>query len=120
MNIFQRLARVRAAQARLRQARVALGAPAAALLSRGRDHPLTTVGTASAAGFVLGRLNVHPLRVPGLRALLGGGLAEAVAFGTRLIAEFSEVRRDKDRHATAATERQPDLFDQPGSEPVAP
>jgi hypothetical protein len=31
---------------------------------------------------------VHPLRVPGMGPLLSGGLADAVAFGTRLIAEL--------------------------------
>jgi hypothetical protein len=58
------------------------------LLARGHAHPLTTVGGAAGAGFVLGRLNVHPLRIPGLGSLLGGGLAEAVAYGTRLVAEL--------------------------------
>jgi hypothetical protein len=120
MNIFKRRIGVQQAQARVHAARNELGVPVSALLSRGRDHPLTTVGTASVAGFVLGRLNVHPLRIPGLRALLGGGLAEAVAYGARLVAEFSEIRGGTDRHANAATEQQPDLFDRPGREPVAP
>jgi hypothetical protein len=34
---------------------------------------------------------VHPLRVPGLGPLLGGGLAEVVAHGARLIAELSAM-----------------------------
>ena len=88
MSIFQRVAKVRAAHRRMRAARLALSPPAAALLARGKRHPLGTVGAAAGAGFVLGRLNVHPLRIPGFGALLGGGLAEAVAYATRLIAEL--------------------------------
>jgi hypothetical protein len=88
MSIFQRIGKVKAAQARMTLARHELSTPTAALLVRGHRHPLTTVGTAAGAGFVLGRLNVHPLRIPGLGSLLGGGLAEAVAYGTKLIAEI--------------------------------
>lgn len=88
MSIIRRLSKVKAAQARMTAARHALSTPTAALLARGHAHPLTTLGTAAGAGFVLGRLNVHPLRIPGLGSLLGGGLAEAVAYGTRLIAEL--------------------------------
>lgn len=88
MNIFRQRARVREAQARMGKVRRELTTPAASLLARGHAYPLTTVGVAAGAGFVLGNLNVHPLRVPGLGALLGGGMAEAVAQATRLIAEF--------------------------------
>ena len=89
MKVLDQLTKVRVAQLRMSAARQELSTPAAALLARGLHHPLTMVGTAAGAGFVLGSLNVHPLRVPGLGPLLGGGLAEAVAFGTRLIAELS-------------------------------
>ncbi|OOG62428.1 hypothetical protein B0E46_12310 [Rhodanobacter sp. B04] len=88
MSVFDQVARVREAQLRMGAARQDLSTPAAALLMRGHRHPLTTVGVAAAAGFALGSLDVHPLRVPGLGSLLGGGLAEAVAYGTRLIAEL--------------------------------
>jgi hypothetical protein len=88
MSLFRRLGEVRAARARVAAHRAELAIPAAALLARGHRHPLATVGAAAGAGFVLGRLNVHPLRVPGLGSLLGGGLAEAVAYGTRLVAEL--------------------------------
>lgn len=88
MSIFKNAAKVRVAAVRASAARHAVGAPASALLARGREYPLTTVGSAAGAGFVLGTLNVHPLRVPGLGALLSGGLAEAVAHGTKLIAEL--------------------------------
>ena len=94
MKVFDQLTKVRAAQLRMSVARQALSTPAAALLARGHQHPLTTVGAAAGAGFVLGSLNVHPMRVPGVTPLLSGGLAEAVAFGTRLIAELGTTGRD--------------------------
>lgn len=89
MSVFEQLAEVRMAQRRSAAARQQLKTPVSALLARGRTYPLTTVGGAAGAGFVLGRLNVHPLRVPGVGPLLSGGLAEAVSFGTRLIAELA-------------------------------
>lgn len=94
MSVFDRLARVKAAQLRLQLARHELASPASALLMRGRAHPLTVVGVAAGAGVALGTLNVHPLRVPGLGSLLGGGLAEVVAQGTRLMAEFAETHKE--------------------------
>ena len=92
MSVLKQNAKVQAARLRVRAARHELSTPAAALLARGSKYPLTTVGMAAGAGFVLGSLNVHPLRVPGLAPLLGGGLAEAVAYGTRLIAELGAMR----------------------------
>lgn len=88
MSVMKQVAKVKQAQLRMSVVRHELSTPAAALLARGREYPLTTVGAAAGAGFVLGSLNVHPLRVPGLGSLLGGGLAEAVAYGTRLVAEL--------------------------------
>jgi hypothetical protein len=88
MNVFDQLARVRVAQLRMSAARQDLSTPAAALLTRGHRYPLTTVGVAAGAGFALGSLDVHPLRVPGLGALLDGGLAEVVTHGARLLAEL--------------------------------
>ncbi|MGC1550935.1 MAG: hypothetical protein WA777_20620 [Rhodanobacter sp.] len=88
MSIFKQVDRVRVAQARVASHRAEMATPAAALLARGHRHPLTTLGAAAGAGFVLGNLNVHPLRIPGLGGLLRGGLAEAVAQGARLIAEL--------------------------------
>lgn len=94
MKVLDRLARVRVAQLRMSTARQELSTPAAALLARSHRHPLTTVGVAAGAGFALGSLDVHPLRVPGLGPLLSGGLADAVAFGTRLIAELGTAGLD--------------------------
>jgi hypothetical protein len=88
VSVFDQFAKVQAAQLRMNAARQELSTPAAALLARGHAHPLSTVGVAAGAGFVLGSLNVHPLRVPGVGPLLSGGLADAVAFGTRMIAEL--------------------------------
>jgi hypothetical protein len=125
MNIFDRVAKVNVAQARMGAARRELSAPAAALLVRSHRHPLTTVGAAAGAGFVLGTLNVHPLRVPGLGPLLSGGLAEAVAFGTRLITELGTaglggVDRDSNRPNSddqARTDQSGDPPDWQGGEP---
>lgn len=91
MSVFKQVARVRMARSRMAAARHQLGQPAGALLARGREYPLTTVGLAAGTGFALGSLNVQPLRVPGMASLLSGGVAEAVAHGTRLLAELAAL-----------------------------
>lgn len=108
MNVFDQLARVRVAQLRMSAARQDLSTPAAALLTRGRQHPLTTVGVAAGAGFALGSLNVHPLRVPGLGSLFGGGLAEVVAHGTRLLTELGIAHFAAGGHRAGDDERDGD------------
>jgi hypothetical protein len=90
MSLFKQLHAVRTAKKRAQDARHELAVPAQALLSRGQRYPLTTVGVAAGAGFVLGQLNVHPLRVPGLGALMSGTAAEVVGQATRLLAEFAQ------------------------------
>lgn len=90
MSLIKQVQAVQLAKERSRQAREELAVPAQALLLRGQRNPLTTVGMAAGAGFVLGKLNVHPLRVPGLGALLSGTAAEVVGQAMRLVAEFSE------------------------------
>ncbi len=104
MSVFEQLARVKAAQLRTASARQTLRPPVTALLRRGRTYPLLTVGTAAGAGFVLGSLNVHPLRVPGVGPLLSGGLADAVAFGARLIAELGVLGAAADHEAPDRTD----------------
>lgn len=94
MSIFKKIAKVRTAQAKMVLARTAVTEPASALLARSERYPLITVGSAAGAGFVLGRLNVHPLRIPGLGSLLSGTAAEIVAQATRLIAEFASRESD--------------------------
>jgi hypothetical protein len=108
MSVFEQLARVKAAQRRTAAARQTLRPPVTALLRRGRTYPLVTVGAAAGAGFVLGSLNVHPLRVPGVGPLLSGGLADAVAFGARLVAELGVVGADAGHDA-------PDHADDPAA-----
>jgi hypothetical protein len=98
MGLFKQLERVDRARKRVAQHRGEMAAPAAALLERGYRHPLTTVGAAAGAGFVLGSLGVGPLRVPGLITTISAGLAEVVAYGTRLIAEMGML--DNSDHAT--------------------
>jgi uncharacterized membrane protein YfcA len=88
MSLFKQLEKVRVARERVARHRGEMAAPAASLLERGYRHPLTTVGAAAGAGFVLGSLGVGPLRVPGLISGISAGLAEIVAYGTRLIAEL--------------------------------
>ena len=94
MSLIKQLQAVREAQDRAQAARAELAVPAQALLARGQRHPLTIVGVAAGAGFVLGTLNVHPLRVPGLGTLLSGTAAELVGQAMRLVAEFSQGRDD--------------------------
>lgn len=103
MSLFKHVAKVRIAQQRMRLARHEVSTPAAALLARGKEYPLTTVGAAAGAGFVLGSLNVHPLRVPGMSTLLTGGVAEAVAYGTRLVAELGTLDLASVLHGVAPT-----------------
>lgn len=88
MSLFRDIDKVRAARATVATHRAELAAPAAALLARGHRYPLATLGTAAGAGFVLGQLDASPWRLPGVASLLSGGLAEAVAHATRLIAEL--------------------------------
>ena len=96
MSITKKVAKVREAQARMNLARQAITEPASALLARSERYPLLTVGAAAGAGVVLGQLNVHPLRIPGLGSLLSGTAAEMVAYATRMIAEFASHAGDDD------------------------
>ena len=94
MSIFKKVAKVREAQARMSLARENITEPASALLARSERYPLLTVGAAAGAGVVLGRLNIHPLRIPGLGPLLSGTAAEIVAQVTQMIAEFASHAGD--------------------------
>lgn len=87
MKLFPQLTKVERAQARVQAARAELARPITSLIARGDRHPLETVGIAAGVGFALGSLNLHPLRVPGVGPLLGGGLADAAAFATRWLVE---------------------------------
>lgn len=91
MSIFKRLTKVRMAQARMAKARRQVGKPAGALLARGREYPLATVGIAAGAGFALGSLNVRPSRVPGMTSLLSGGVAAVMAQGSQWLTELAAL-----------------------------
>ena len=99
MSIFRRLAEVRRAQQRVAAARGEWDGVATVLLARSTAHPLTMVGVATGAGAVLGGLHVRPLRVPGLGALLSGGVADTVAFVMRLFVEFGVAGLRAGEHA---------------------
>jgi hypothetical protein len=94
MSLSRRIDKVRAAQARVAARRAELAVPAAALLARGRRHPWLMLAAAGGTGFVLGSVDASPLRVPGLAALLRGGLADLVAQGVRLFAGLDASASD--------------------------
>lgn len=86
MSVFKNIAAVRRARAEVRASREAVAAPAAALYAKGYEHPLTVVSAATGVGVVLGMLNVHPLRVPGLVSILSGGATELASRAVMLAA----------------------------------
>lgn len=91
MSVFKQLTRVRIAQSRMALARRQVGEPASALLARGREHPLATVGIAAGAGFALGSLDVRASRVPGMTSLLSGGVAAVMAHGSQWLTELAAL-----------------------------
>jgi uncharacterized membrane protein YfcA len=96
MGLFKQLERVRKARERVAIHRDEVATPVGSLLARGHRHPLTTVGVAAGAGFVLGSFGVGALRVPGMASMISTGLADIVAHGTRLIAELGMDDSDND------------------------
>jgi len=78
MGIFSNMAKVAEARAKVVAAREETVAPAASLIARGYEHPLTVVGLAAGSGFVLGTAKVNPLAVPGVSGLVAGGSADIV------------------------------------------
>lgn len=100
MGLFKQLERVRKARERVAIHRNEVATPAATLLARGHRHPLTTVGAAAGAGFVLGSFGVGALRVPGMASAISTGLADIVAHGTRLIAELGMDDSDYDNDSS--------------------
>jgi hypothetical protein len=99
MGLFKQIEKVRQARERVAIHRNELATPAAALLARGHRHPLTTVGAAAGAGFVLGSMGIGALRVPGLASMVTTGVADIVAHGTRLIAELGMDESDHDNES---------------------
>lgn len=78
MGIFQSIAKVTEARARVAAARVETVEPAAALIARGYEHPLTVLGIAAGSGFLLSKVKMNPLAVPGVSGLVAGGTADLI------------------------------------------
>lgn len=87
------MAAVRAARADAESARWRWHTAADSLVSHAREHPVAMLGIAAGLGLVMGRRNLRPWRIPGLGALLGGGVAEGVALAARLIDGFGTTTR---------------------------
>ncbi|MET0936648.1 MAG: hypothetical protein ABWX83_11690 [Luteibacter sp.] len=78
MGIFSSKAKVAAARAEVALAREATVQPAAALIARGYEHPLTVLGIAAGSGFLLSSVKLNPLAVPGVSGLVAGGTADII------------------------------------------
>jgi hypothetical protein len=95
MKISRRIEAVRAAQARMALARLEAAAPAAALLDKGYENPLTVMGMAAGAGFLLGAADIGPGSVAGVTSLVGGGLTEwAVKAAFAAVGNFMDDSQD--------------------------
>ncbi|SEO33086.1 hypothetical protein SAMN02800692_0267 [Luteibacter sp. UNC138MFCol5.1] len=86
MGIFRSIANVTEARARVVAAREETVRPAAALIARGYEHPLTVVGVAAGAGFLLSNVKLNPLAVPGVSGIVAGGAADLIARGVSIAA----------------------------------
>lgn len=86
MSIFKSMAKVTAARARVEAAREETVRPAAALIARGYEHPLTVVGLAAGTGFLLSNIKLNPLAVPGMSGVVAGGVADLIARGVSVAA----------------------------------
>jgi len=86
VGIFRSIANVTEARARVVAAREETVRPAAALIARGYEHPLTVVGVAAGAGFLLSNVKLNPLAVPGVSGIVAGGAADLIARGVSIAA----------------------------------
>jgi len=93
VKVFRRMAAVRAARTDAESARRRWHTAADSLVSRARAHPVAMLGIAAGLGLVMGHGNMRPWRMPGVGALLGGGVAEGVAIAARLIDGFGTATR---------------------------
>jgi hypothetical protein len=78
MGIFSNIAKVTQARARVVVARKETVEPAAALIARGYENPLTVLGIAAGSGFFLSNIKINPLAVPGVSGLVASGTADIV------------------------------------------
>lgn len=78
MGIFRNIAKVTEARARVVVARKQTVEPAAALIARGYENPLTVLGIAAGGGVLLSKVKLNPLAVPGVSGLVAGGTADII------------------------------------------
>jgi hypothetical protein len=79
MGIFKSMARVTKARAEVAIAREQTVQPAAALIARGYEYPLTVLGIAAGSGVLMSSIKVNPLAVPGVSGLVAGGTADIIS-----------------------------------------
>ena len=79
MGIFSSMARVTKARAEVALARQQTVEPAAALIARGYEYPLTVLGIAAGSGVLLSSVKINPLAVPGVSGLVAGGTADIIS-----------------------------------------
>jgi hypothetical protein len=78
MGIFNSMAKVTKARAEVALARQQTVEPAAALIARGYEYPLTVLGIAAGSGVLLSSVKINPLAVPGVSSLVAGGTADII------------------------------------------
>ncbi len=79
MSIFNSMAKVTKARAEVALARQQTVEPAAALIARGYEYPLTVLGIAAGSGVLLSSVKINPLAVPGVSSLVAGGTADIIS-----------------------------------------
>jgi len=78
VGIFNSMAMVTKARAEVALARQQTVEPAAALIARGYEYPLTVLGVAAGSGVLLSSVKINPLAVPGVSGLVAGGAADII------------------------------------------
>lgn len=78
MGIFNSMAKVTKARAEVALARQQTVEPAAALIARGYEYPLTVLGIAAGSGVLLSSVKINPLAVPGVTSLVASGTADII------------------------------------------
>jgi hypothetical protein len=79
MGILNSMARVTQARAEVAIAREQTVQPAAALIAKGYEYPLTVLGIAAGSGVLMSSIKVNPLAVPGVSGLVAGGTADIIS-----------------------------------------